>query len=239
MEKNSPGLGLPQRTAEGLLQLSEWLGRREPGWSLPQLQGFLFSVLTAPVMIGPSEWIACLRIESDGFESEEEASVIVPLLLAEYQHVAELITPEEVRLPEESGFAAGLMSNFEPPAGINGWCTGFLVGHLWLDALWEPLIAEDPYLGECVGILGFFASTQMLDSILEADKDAKADVIVKDIQGWFAAVMGDFADAGRVAFLESSMGPEPASSKKVGRNQPCPCGSGKKYKKCCGGPRPS
>jgi len=26
----------------------------------------------------------------------------------------------------------------------------------------------------------------------------------------------------------------PASSTKVGRNDPCPCGSGKKYKKCCG-----
>jgi len=25
-----------------------------------------------------------------------------------------------------------------------------------------------------------------------------------------------------------------AVSKKVGRNDPCPCGSGKKYKKCCG-----
>jgi preprotein translocase subunit SecA len=24
------------------------------------------------------------------------------------------------------------------------------------------------------------------------------------------------------------------SGKKVGRNEPCPCGSGKKYKKCCG-----
>jgi len=23
----------------------------------------------------------------------------------------------------------------------------------------------------------------------------------------------------------------------VGRNDPCPCGSGKKYKKCCGKPR--
>jgi preprotein translocase subunit SecA len=22
--------------------------------------------------------------------------------------------------------------------------------------------------------------------------------------------------------------------KKVGRNEPCPCGSGKKFKKCCG-----
>jgi preprotein translocase subunit SecA len=33
--------------------------------------------------------------------------------------------------------------------------------------------------------------------------------------------------------------PAPATSlqsvKKVGRNEPCPCGSGKKYKKCCGG----
>ena len=27
---------------------------------------------------------------------------------------------------------------------------------------------------------------------------------------------------------------EPAKSKKVGRNQPCPCGSGRKYKQCCG-----
>jgi hypothetical protein len=27
---------------------------------------------------------------------------------------------------------------------------------------------------------------------------------------------------------------EPQRSKKIGRNDPCPCGSGKKYKKCCG-----
>ena len=27
---------------------------------------------------------------------------------------------------------------------------------------------------------------------------------------------------------------KPAKSKKVGRNDLCPCGSGKKYKQCCG-----
>ena len=27
---------------------------------------------------------------------------------------------------------------------------------------------------------------------------------------------------------------KPAESEKIGRNAPCPCGSGKKYKKCCG-----
>jgi uncharacterized protein YecA (UPF0149 family) len=28
--------------------------------------------------------------------------------------------------------------------------------------------------------------------------------------------------------------PEPIRVTKIGRNEPCPCGSGKKYKKCCG-----
>lgn len=28
--------------------------------------------------------------------------------------------------------------------------------------------------------------------------------------------------------------PVKRASPKVGRNDPCPCGSGKKYKKCCG-----
>ena len=32
---------------------------------------------------------------------------------------------------------------------------------------------------------------------------------------------------------------KPAVSKKVGRNDPCPCGSGKKYKKCCGANAPA
>ncbi len=35
--------------------------------------------------------------------------------------------------------------------------------------------------------------------------------------------------------LQSALSaPLPATSEKVGRNDPCPCGSGKKFKKCCG-----
>jgi preprotein translocase subunit SecA len=31
--------------------------------------------------------------------------------------------------------------------------------------------------------------------------------------------------------------PKPAVKRvKIGRNDPCPCGSGKKYKNCCGSP---
>ena len=36
--------------------------------------------------------------------------------------------------------------------------------------------------------------------------------------------------------LTARSSPTPAGAVKVGRNAPCPCGSGKKFKKCCGSP---
>jgi SEC-C motif domain protein len=41
---------------------------------------------------------------------------------------------------------------------------------------------------------------------------------------------------GRWVYVDGDMNPkgEPRRVDKVGRNEPCPCGSGKKYKKCCG-----
>jgi SWIM/SEC-C metal-binding protein len=45
----------------------------------------------------------------------------------------------------------------------------------------------------------------------------------------------DLADIERVTMARAPAPPTiPAkSAPKVGRNDPCPCGSGKKYKKCC------
>lgn len=50
------------------------------------------------------------------------------------------------------------------------------------------------------------------------------------------AVANDTPAAGEGDPNNPSQGPNqsPAKSNKVGRNDPCPCGSGKKYKKCCG-----
>jgi uncharacterized protein YecA (UPF0149 family) len=42
----------------------------------------------------------------------------------------------------------------------------------------------------------------------------------------------------REAYANAPDGPQPRTiirkGPKIGRNDPCPCGSGKKYKKCCG-----
>lgn len=51
---------------------------------------------------------------------------------------------------------------------------------------------------------------------------ARVDVHMEDIEG----IANDFLRPGVLEALESEQ--------KIGRNEPCPCGSGKKYKKCCG-----
>lgn len=42
------------------------------------------------------------------------------------------------------------------------------------------------------------------------------------------------AETKRKLYLEQKKSGTVITEKKVGRNDPCPCGSGKKYKKCCG-----
>ncbi|MBF0356059.1 MAG: YchJ family protein [Alphaproteobacteria bacterium] len=43
-------------------------------------------------------------------------------------------------------------------------------------------------------------------------------------------------EEGNWIYVDGEVGPKgpPRHVEKVGRNDPCPCGSGKKYKKCCG-----
>jgi SEC-C motif-containing protein len=44
-------------------------------------------------------------------------------------------------------------------------------------------------------------------------------------------------EAGRWVYVDGTVGAPPVEQRvapKIGRNDPCPCGSGKKYKKCCG-----
>ena len=79
---------------------------------------------------------------------------------------------------------------------------------------------------------GFEMFDAMINSIRE---DTVKLVFVARIQGQapkreqvaqpLAAIHGDDAPVRKTS---------PVRKQKVGRNDPCPCGSGKKYKKCCG-----
>ena len=60
-------------------------------------------------------------------------------------------------------------------------------------------------------------------------RDAKADWLFT-IKAWKDILTEDQINAITREYREANM----AHSDKIGRNDPCPCGSGKKYKNCCG-----
>jgi uncharacterized protein len=65
----------------------------------------------------------------------------------------------------------------------------------------------------------------------EEQLDALSAAAPDKIGPWIVTLNGRLANYKPAEMPLSSF---PTSVGKVGRNDPCPCGSGKKYKKCCG-----
>ena len=71
------------------------------------------------------------------------------------------------------------------------------------------------------------------------DKIEPLDDAVAELSGWYAFSEQRARDAERraAALISPTTStpsiPRPAPLRHIGRNDPCPCGSGKKYKKCC------
>jgi preprotein translocase subunit SecA len=113
-----------------------------------------------------------------------------------------------------------------------------------VDNKWREHLYELDYLQEGIGLRGMAGRDPLIEyqseaydmfmSMLESIKEEFARYI---FHAQFVEVERDRQPA---RMIESGAGDEPApkteqrQSDKVGRNAPCPCGSGKKYKKCCG-----
>ena len=72
---------------------------------------------------------------------------------------------------------------------------------------------------------------------VHTDEKAKyvADTCMEN--GWHYIIGFDSDKPEDISDLEKLLHPDlqQAKSTKINRNSPCPCGSGKKYKKCCAG----
>lgn len=82
--------------------------------------------------------------------------------------------------------------------------------------------------------------TEKRPIIVRVHSDEKAKYVVETCSqnGWHYIIGFEPDKPEDISDLENMLNPpKPVTSeKKVGRNDPCPCGSGKKFKKCCGVP---
>jgi preprotein translocase subunit SecA len=75
---------------------------------------------------------------------------------------------------------------------------------------------------------GQFALVSLAD-LVEAH-DRLDGTLPDDVLERVERLRGEWAAHSPQRFAEA----EPRASAKIGRNDPCPCGSGRKYKRCCG-----
>jgi uncharacterized protein len=117
----------------------------------------------------------------------------------------------------------------------NDWARGFMRGMHMRHNGWADLV-NDEVNGGCL------IPMMMLCHEHDEDPEMRPKPITPEkreevIVHMGAGVVGAYRYfRARRETYPSSPAPEPLrGTPKVGRNDPCPCGSGKKYKRCCGG----
>ena len=208
-----------------------------------ELQGFLFTVVSAPEMVPPSAWLPIIFGEEEAsFASPAEAKEILGQIMALYNTTNAAVLDPPTLLPADCPLRDDVLANFEDEAPIAQWSRGFLRGHQWLEDLWEETLPEElqEELDATLTALSFFSSREMAEGFPaeaargEQSLEAMADAIHRVLP----SAVAQYAQMGRsiaTVLAEPEWDePEQTHHAKIARNEPCPCGSGKKYKKCCG-----
>ena len=174
--------------------------------------GFLHGVLTAPTLIRPRLWMGQVFAEREPDERH------ITLLSRLYNEVNADLANGEARVPTPSDEVA-----------ISQWCKGYLAA-VGLDPQWPKL--EGVF--QLVFPIGVLAGEFSLSVVAEPidDEAAWLQEMREDLEFSIVEIYDRLSGA-RMASAQAATTPVRREGPKVGRNDPCPCGSGKKYKKCC------
>ena len=118
-----------------------------------------------------------------------------------------------------------------------------------VDNLWKDHLLSMDHLKEGIGLRGYAQQNplivykkegyEMFHDMIERIKDETLGILFR-IQIAEPEKMQDYRQPKQQQMFFSGGGeteqkkPARRATKKIGRNAPCPCGSGRKYKKCCG-----
>ena len=195
--------------------------------SLEILDGFLTALVIGPDMVLPSHYLPMIWGTTDG-----EGPVWDSLEQAEYAH--QLITKHWNAIAERRMANAEHEPIIDPfPLAMPGeeWAEGFataiqMQGRAW-DRMFNDRRADQvvmPILALC-GDVPDEVRTELTTDRRQGILDQLPATLQMIAAFWRQPEQG---------FPRR----EPVRSAKVGRNEPCPCGSGRKFKKCCGAASP-
>ena len=213
----------------------------EESMDISTLDGFLTAIVCGPKAIMPSEWLRWVWDMERGEDSPEfndhgQAQRILGFLIRIMNDIALTL----LRQPEH--YEPLLMENpngGDPIPILDEWCSGFMKGVQLDSEGWLPVTAGKPDWMSTILLYGTKEGWETLKQRNLSVDDNKAlagelaDSVRKIHALWLEQRGKQIAAGGRPGIVRR----EPVRSPpKVGRNEPCPCGSGKKFKQCHGSP---
>ena len=214
----------------------EQILEEQEGMTFRSVEGLLFAMACSPQPVPPTRWMKIIFGDSPKFASEQQEKDVHRMLfnlfdLTEHHMDAGLdILPLECRAET---------ADSEKFAELQLWSLGFGEGNAMMVNFWEEVFQhkamkdlEESWTA-CTILLSVWSNP---DKLLEKSKEKDGPNIEKMLSA-VPSVAKEMAHMCRglqtrwKAVMET---PDPVRAEKVGRNDPCPCGSGKKYKKCCG-----
>jgi uncharacterized protein len=198
---------------------------------LTQLDGFLAGIIICPDLILPGEWLPMVWAASDSdaapvFESTKEAEQLIELIMQHYNSIV-------ADLQRGAGHYSPLfdidMRNDDVLWEI--WIDGFDTARQLRANSWAEIHAGDAKARNAWAGLVTLVQIGRGESILP--KEQVNDLIAKapDLIPHYIETLNAWRISRQVAGQPRT---EARNFGKVGRNEPCPCGSGKKYKRCRG-----
>ena len=224
-----------QRTAlERLLALQH---DPEDGMTLPELEGLLYGVAINPGAVMPSKWLPeIINEDFVRFETIAQAQEMLPALMEAYNSFVHAVNGGMLPFPFD------LMEvNDENYEDLLDWCWGLKTG-IFIDTdAWKIGDIEMPEDGAEMGDSPVF-SLCLIEAI--SDPDIRKGIFtepdgreIEDEEKTLAIALARLPAALEV-LQEYASGLQEKRREKLLKslrgNEFCPCGSGKKFKKCCG-----
>jgi len=187
-----------------------------------ELDGFFAALACSPETILPSLWMPALwgdESNSPEWESEDEFIRFSNAIFDQYNAVISEFNSDQYQALFLESEIDGTIFNI-----VDEWCEGFTKGLL----LWGGLNEIDAaVVSENTEAILFFAGDGDLERRLSMS-NGQIESMQKLIEPNVQCLFGHFSEARR-----KEGAPIVNKSPKIGRNDPCSCGSGKKFKKCC------
>jgi uncharacterized protein len=218
-------------------RLSGVLGRfdNKRPMNLEQLDGFFAALICGPVNVPPSEYLPVIlgddMVLEDTFNGQTVLQDFLSLLMRHWNVIVDTLQSDEVYLPL-------LLQDEKGITHANDWANGFLRGMELRKAEWAALLDDEEHGGWVVPILALAHEHDPDPEMRPYKEPIGAEAREKLIVGAAAGVMGIYHHFEAQRLLETKLYGNAATFRrtlpKIGRNDPCPCGSGKKFKQCCG-----